>query len=82
MTLRRDPERDHQAQRAIVLGRFVAGAHVAEADAERWVTDWEARAGALRLRRDSPAYWSAGLRWIARLRDHDDAQAGRLRDAS
>jgi hypothetical protein len=82
MTLRRDPELDHQERRAIVLGRFVAGAHAAEADVERWVADWEARAGALGLRRDSPTYWSAGLRWIAGRRDQPEADAAQLRDVS
>jgi hypothetical protein len=80
MTLHRDPERDHQARRANILGRFVTGAHVAESDAERWISDWETRASALGLRRDSLAYWSAGLRWIAGRRDEFDAAL--LRDAS
>jgi hypothetical protein len=79
MTLR-DPERDHQARRAIVLGRFVTGAHVAASDAEHWVAEWEGRAGVLGLRRESPAYWSAGLRWIAQRRDELEAEP--LRDVS
>jgi hypothetical protein len=82
MTSRRDPERDHQARRTMILGRFTAGAHVAEADAERWVAEWEGRAGVLGLRRDAPAYWSAGLRWIAGRRDQLEAEASRLRDVS
>jgi hypothetical protein len=82
MTLRRDPERDHQARRAIIVGRFIAGAHVAEAEADSWVADWEARAGALGVRRDSPAFWSAGLRWIAGRRDQHEVEAGRLREVS
>jgi len=80
MTLHRDPEQDHQARRAIVLGRFVTGAHVAELDAERWISEWEGRASALGLRRESSAYWSAGLRWIAGRRDEFDAAL--LRDVS
>ena len=36
MTLRRDPEGDHQARRAIILGRFGTAAHVAKSDAERY----------------------------------------------
>lgn len=82
MTLRRDPEGDHEARRAIILGRFSAAAHVARSDAERWITDWEGRADALGVRRDSPAYWSAGLRWIASRRDQLEVETRRLRDVS
>ena len=81
MSLHRDPERDHQARRAVIVRRFVAGAHVGEADAEQWVADWERRASDLGIRRESPAYWNAGLRWIAGRRDQLQ-EAGRLRDAS
>ena len=82
MTLRRDPERDHQARRAIIVGRFVTGAHVAEAEAENWVADWEARAGRLGLQRESPAYWNTGLRWIAGQRDRLEVQARPLQEVS
>jgi hypothetical protein len=82
MTLSRDPERDHQARRAIILGRLTAGAHVAGVDAERWIAGWETRAGVLGLRRESPRYWSTGLRWIAGQRDQLESGPRVLRDVS
>ena len=82
MTLCRDPERGHQARRAIVLARLTTGAHVAEAEAEAWIAAWERRAGAIRVLRDSPHYWSTGLRWIAGKRDELEVEAGRLRAVS
>jgi hypothetical protein len=82
MTLSRDPERDHQARRAIALGHFTTGAHVAEADAERWIAGWETQADRVGLRRDSPRYWSTGFRWIAGQRDQLQSGPRVLRDVS
>jgi hypothetical protein len=82
MTMRRDPERDYRARRAIILGRFTTGAHVVETDAERWIAGWETQAAVLGLRRDSRTYWSTGLRWIAGQRELREHEAGALRDVS
>lgn len=82
MTLRRDPERDYRARRATILGRLTHGARVDAASAERWIAEWEERAGAVGIRRESPAFWSSGLRWIAGQRGRLDAETGALRDVS
>jgi hypothetical protein len=82
MTLSRDPDREYQARRTAILGRFTAGAHVDPAEAERWIAAWERRADALGMRTDSSVFWSAGLRWIAAERDRLVAASATLRDAS
>lgn len=82
MSLRRDPERDYRARRATILGRLNHGAHIDAASAERWIADWEERAGAVGIRRKSPTFWSSGLRWIAERRDRLEAETGALRDVS
>ena len=82
MTLRRDPERDYRARRATILGRLTHVAHVDAASAEYWIAEWEERAGAVGVRRESPTFWSSGLRWIAGRHDRPEAETGALRDVS
>ena len=64
MSLRRDAPRIYEAERQMIVRRFVALARIPPADAERWVGQWESHAERAGLRRASDAYWAAGLRWI------------------
>lgn len=70
--LRRE-ERALLARRNEILARFITGAKAPPADAERWVLEWEQRARQVRIRPESPAYWSTGLRWIASQREREAA---------
>jgi hypothetical protein len=69
MDILRGPELAYGAQRRERLSRFVTGAFADPADAEQWISAWEEHALRVGVRRDSAAFWNAGLRWIAAQRE-------------
>jgi hypothetical protein len=56
-------------QRRQTLSRFVTGAFADPLEAEQWLSAWEERAVHVGVRRDTAAFWDAGLRWIAAQRE-------------
>jgi hypothetical protein len=57
-----------QTRRGQIVARFVTGANASEPEVDRWLGLWDRQAKLTGIGRDSPGYWGAGLRWIARQR--------------
>ena len=68
MARRPDPERIHHAQRAGLLSRLEAQAHLSPEKAEEWVSRWEAEAAERGLNRHSGLFWEPAWEWIAEQR--------------
>lgn len=47
----------------------MTGSKLPRADVEAWIERWVEQADCVGVRRDSPAYWGAGRRWIAGQRE-------------
>jgi hypothetical protein len=56
------------AQRERIVGRFVIGSMATRDEVEAWLGRWAEQAQRAGVRRDSPTYWAACRRWIARQR--------------
>ena len=69
MTILRRRDLTFRTRRAKVVARFVTGAKASQAEVERWLDLWEAQSVRTGIGHASPAYWDAGLRWIAQRRD-------------
>jgi len=69
MTILRRRDLTFQTRRAQVVARFVTGAKASQSEVERWLALWEVQAAKTGIGHASPAYWDAGLRWIAQRRD-------------
>jgi hypothetical protein len=69
MTILRRRDLAFGTRRAQVVARFVTGAKAPEPEVEGWLAGWDAQAERAGIGHASPAYWDAGLRWIARQRE-------------
>lgn len=69
MTILRRGDLTFRTRRAQVVARFVTGAKASQGEVERWLALWDAHAARAGIGHASPAYWDAGLRWIAQRRD-------------
>ena len=57
------PVRIYKARRAAVESNLT-GAGMAKADADRWLSGWEAQAANEGLGRDDRDFWTKGTTWI------------------